>query len=337
MCNYTYHHDPTCGHIASFNVDTCTAFTSSLRMAESETDKHPVSCTKAIHSHDLVSPANPSLCLQCEQEWMERAKKRVKAMALGETLLDEYEEQPEFVQLEGLDCPPKVGLTFTFSAPEGKQKKLIGLGITMDDVEQKNYDADVENDIFINAGVDYLINKDDDGPECDYENAHEHDTDEDGESCPTNSPFTSQDSSFFEQRQYFDFDFDYDYENSPIPEEYVHVSAVDDESSGDDDIELVYLDYPKATPDHGKLLHDLESSSESIEIIEFFDLSRASSHPEISFGDEENMQLVSGTPRSPRTKEFKEFEESVNDAAPSVTQILVGSIMDFRRFFRRSL
>lgn len=246
---------------------------------------------------------------------MERAKKRVKAMALGETLLDKYdEEQPVFVQLEGLDCPPKVGMSFTFSAPKGKEKKLIGLGIAMDGGVQS--DDDAETDIFIDAGVDYFIS----GDESDYEDAYEHDTDEDGESCSTNSPFASQDSSFFEQRQYFDFDFDY--ENSPIPEEYVHVSAVDDESSGDDDIELVYLDYPNATPDHGKLLHDLDSSSDNFENVEYFDLCPTSSHPETSFldlGDEENMQLVSGTPRSPRTKEFKEIEESVGNVAPSVT------------------
>lgn len=257
---------------------------------------------------------------------MERAKKRVKTMALRETLLDEYdEEQPDFVQLERLDCPPKVGMTFTFSAPkdkEKKKKKLIGLGIAMGDDVQSDDDTD-ETDLFIDAGVDYFISGDD-NDESDYEDANDHDTDEDedGESCPTNSPFASQDSSFFEQRQYFDFYFDY--ENSPIPKEYVHVSAVDDESSGDDDIELVYLDYPRATPDDGKLLHDLDSSSDSFENVEYFDLSPTSSHPETSFldlGDEENMPL-SGTPRSPRTKEFKELEENVSNTAPSVTGLL---------------
>ena len=279
MCNYTYHHDPTCGHIASFNIDTCTTFTSSLRTAESKSDQKPICCTKTVHSHKIISQTHPSLCLQCEQEWMERAKMRVRAMALGETLLDQYdEEQANLAQLEGLYYPPKVGMTFIFTTPRDKEKKLIGSGITMGDGEQCNNDIDAEPDIFIDASVDYFVNGDANSSESDCEGAYECDADEAGESCLTNSPFASQDSSFFEQRQYFHFDIDY--ENSSISEEYVHVSAVDDESS-DDDIELVFLDYPGATPDHGKLLHDLDSSSDSIDRIEFFDLNPASSNPEI--------------------------------------------------------
>lgn len=244
-------------------------------------------------------------------------------MKLGETLLDEYdEEQPKFVQLQGLDCPPKVGMTFTFSAPKDKEKKLIGLGVTMGDgVQCNDDDDDAEIDIFIDAGVDYFISGDD-NDDSDYEDAHQHDTDDNGEPCPTNSTFTDQSSSFFEQSQYFDIYFDYG--NSPTPEEYVHVSAIDDESSDDDDIELVYLDYPDATLDHGKLLHNLDSSSDSFEDLEYFDLSPTSSHPGESFmdlGDKNNIPL-SGTPRSPRTKESKELEESVGDATLSVTGLL---------------
>ena len=41
----------------------------------------------------------------------------------------------------------------------------------------------------------------------------------------------------------------------------------------------------------------------------------------MDLGDEANMPLP-GTPRSPRTREFKELEESVGDAAPSVTGLL---------------
>lgn len=252
---------------------------------------------------------------------MERAKKRVKVMALGETLPDEYdEEQPDFVQLDGLDCPPKVGMTFTFSALKDKEKKKLIGSITMgDDIQYDN-----ETDMFIDAGVDYFISGDDNGHESHYEDANEYDAgeDEDGESCPTNSPFASQGSSFFEERQYLDFDFDYKF--SPTPEEYVHVSAVDDESSSDDDIELVYLDYPNATPYHGKLPHELDSSSDSFQNVEYFNLSPTSSYSETSFldvGDEANM-LQSKSPRSPRTREFKEFEKSVGDAAPSATGFL---------------
>lgn len=254
---------------------------------------------------------------------MERAKKRVKAIGTANgyykengNALMEVEEKPSFLPLEGLDYPPKVRMTFTFTTPKGKKEKLIGLGITMDGGVQSDADSDVDSDLFYSEV--------DNGYGSDYEDANEHGADEDGESCRTNSPFASPSSSFFENQQFFDFDA----EDTTTPYEYLYASAIDDDST-DEDIELVYLDYPKATSELEKYLHDLDSDSGS-DSIEFFDLSPASSHLGRSFldledsneDDEESISLVSGTPRSPRTKEFKELEEIISSAVPSVTQFL---------------
>lgn len=147
MCKYTYHHDPNCGHIASFNLDTCTAFTSSLRHTES--DKRPIACTKTVHNHDLVHPSKPVLCLQCEQEWMEKREAKGKERAEDDSEEEEsdYEDGPEFLSLEGLTSPMEAWMMVARpkeqedhpcenkAIDEGKgesRESLFGLGITTD-------------------------------------------------------------------------------------------------------------------------------------------------------------------------------------------------------------
>lgn len=108
MCNYTYHHDPFCGHIASFNVEACAAFTCALRNAG---DGHPKSCPKPVHNHDLISPYSPSLCYQCELKWVEDVKS--KANAVKENTADA--DKTDFLSLEGMDSPPTVRMAMTNS------------------------------------------------------------------------------------------------------------------------------------------------------------------------------------------------------------------------------
>lgn len=101
MCNYTYHHDPFCGHIASFNVETCAAFTCALRNAG---DGNPISCPKPVHSHDLISPYSPSLCYQCEREWIDDVKTKAKEVKDNSAEAD----KTDFLSLEGMNFPPTV-------------------------------------------------------------------------------------------------------------------------------------------------------------------------------------------------------------------------------------
>ena len=138
MCNYTYHHDPNCGHINSFSVDACPAFTCSLRQAE---DGNPIACTEPTHKHDIIHPSNPSLCIQCEREWIEIVKAGVQSAKDKR----DSDEEPGLVSLEGMNSPIEVGMAITSpkdradvrnaesrSKSKGKQPALIGLGISSD-------------------------------------------------------------------------------------------------------------------------------------------------------------------------------------------------------------
>lgn len=101
MCNYTYHHDPFCGHIASFNVEACSAFTCALRNVEGG---NPISCPKPVHNHDLISSFNPTLCYQCEREWVEDVKTKAKIVKDNRTDTD----KTDFLSLEGMNSPPTI-------------------------------------------------------------------------------------------------------------------------------------------------------------------------------------------------------------------------------------
>lgn len=138
MCNYTYHHDPNCGHINSFSVDACPAFTCSLRQAE---NGKPIVCTEPTRKHDIVHPSNPSLCIQCEHEWAERVKAGIQSVKDKR----DSDEEPGLVSLEGMNSPIEVGMAITSpkdradaknaesrSKNKGKQPDLIGLGISSD-------------------------------------------------------------------------------------------------------------------------------------------------------------------------------------------------------------
>ncbi|KAJ5457708.1 hypothetical protein N7475_009096 [Penicillium sp. IBT 31633x] len=66
MCNYTYHHYPSCGHISNWSMTSCQEYTNKLRLAGPE---RSVSCTVINASHDLLLSTQPSMCVQCESEW----------------------------------------------------------------------------------------------------------------------------------------------------------------------------------------------------------------------------------------------------------------------------
>ncbi|KXG47197.1 uncharacterized protein PGRI_010670 [Penicillium griseofulvum] len=67
MCNYTYHHYSSCGHISNWSMTSCQEYTNKLRLAGPE---RSVSCTHIEDSHDLLS-TQPSMCVECESEWAE--------------------------------------------------------------------------------------------------------------------------------------------------------------------------------------------------------------------------------------------------------------------------
>lgn len=66
MCKQTYHHYPSCGHIANWTVDSCIEFTNTLRdMVMGQM----MSCPKTQTTHDLLPLSHPTFCYQCEREW----------------------------------------------------------------------------------------------------------------------------------------------------------------------------------------------------------------------------------------------------------------------------
>jgi hypothetical protein len=68
MCNYTYHHYPSCGHISNWSMTSCLEYTNKLRLAGPE---RSIACTNIKASHDLLLSTQPSMCVQCESEWAE--------------------------------------------------------------------------------------------------------------------------------------------------------------------------------------------------------------------------------------------------------------------------
>lgn len=73
MCKHTYHHYPGCGHISNWSMTSCQEYTNKLRLAGPE--RSP-SCTQILLSHDILFSAQPSMCVQCESEWVENFASR---------------------------------------------------------------------------------------------------------------------------------------------------------------------------------------------------------------------------------------------------------------------
>ncbi|RJE22885.1 hypothetical protein PHISCL_04781 [Aspergillus sclerotialis] len=66
MCKQTYHHYPSCGHIANWTVDSCIEFTNTLRdMVVGQM----MPCPRTQTTHDLLPLSHPTFCYQCEREW----------------------------------------------------------------------------------------------------------------------------------------------------------------------------------------------------------------------------------------------------------------------------
>lgn len=65
MCKYTYHHYPSCGHIANWTLDSCIGFTSSLRLMRAG---HIMVCKESETTHDLLPVTHFTACFQCDRE-----------------------------------------------------------------------------------------------------------------------------------------------------------------------------------------------------------------------------------------------------------------------------
>ncbi|CAI7634400.1 unnamed protein product [Penicillium palitans] len=73
MCKHTYHHYIGCGHISNWSMTSCQEYTNKLRLAGPE---RSAPCTQITVSHDLLFSAQPSMCVQCEREWVENFASR---------------------------------------------------------------------------------------------------------------------------------------------------------------------------------------------------------------------------------------------------------------------
>lgn len=289
MCKYTYHHDPSCGHISSFNLDTCTAFTSSLRNTESE--KRPITCAKTVHNHDLVHPSNPVLCLQCEWEWMAKREAKGKERAEEDDSEEEesdYEDGPEFLSLEGLTSPmeawmmvarPKEqedrrGENRAADEGEGKDKgSLLGLGIATDGQVVAD-DANIHTTIHDN-------NNGNDGNK--------------GES-PVQSDHTMESPKPFDP----EFIVEIAIPKSSVEPDTIATSTPDDTKEYchiDDSVEILNVE-PEGSDNLGSFM-DLEESS-----------------------DEEASEKNT-PPLSPRTQELRELEEITGSMVPVIRKCLL--------------
>jgi hypothetical protein len=66
MCLYTYHHYPTCGHIANWTVTSCKEYTNTLRLlSQGGLSGY---CNHIQTTHDLLSEIEPDTCGQCDLE-----------------------------------------------------------------------------------------------------------------------------------------------------------------------------------------------------------------------------------------------------------------------------
>ncbi|PYH98017.1 hypothetical protein BO71DRAFT_88945 [Aspergillus ellipticus CBS 707.79] len=62
MCNYTYHHYPGCGHMASLTFDACMRIINAVREASM------TPCQDIPSRHDLLTLDHSEVCMKCESE-----------------------------------------------------------------------------------------------------------------------------------------------------------------------------------------------------------------------------------------------------------------------------
>lgn len=94
-----------------------------------------MSCPKPVHNHDLISPYSPSLCYQCERQWVEDVK--TKAKSVKENTADT--DKTEFLSLEGMDSPPTVRMAMVSSDDHSREHEHDNVNIN----EQDNYNNPV--------------------------------------------------------------------------------------------------------------------------------------------------------------------------------------------------
>ncbi|KAJ5496480.1 hypothetical protein N7463_008467 [Penicillium fimorum] len=92
MCNYSYHHYPSCGHISNWGMTGCQEYTNNLRLAGPE---RSVSCTRIDISHDLLPSTHPNMCVECESE---------RAKNLSSPRDSQTQAPSSYRTIEGLDA-----------------------------------------------------------------------------------------------------------------------------------------------------------------------------------------------------------------------------------------
>ncbi|KAL2870533.1 uncharacterized protein BJX67DRAFT_377889 [Aspergillus lucknowensis] len=127
MCNYTYHHYPTCGHIANFTLAACVELINSLRLRAPLLRGHEVHAT-----HNLAPFTQVNACMQCEAEWATGTmspRHNGSSAANGNPL--------RYIALEGMNRDgPVITADFTMTFPSGSATTAhlghgVGLGIEL--------------------------------------------------------------------------------------------------------------------------------------------------------------------------------------------------------------
>ncbi|KAJ5355902.1 hypothetical protein N7517_010511 [Penicillium concentricum] len=130
MCNYSYHHYPSCGHISNWSMTGCQEYTNSLRLAGPE---RSVSCTMIDLSHDLLPSTHPNMCVECESE----RTKNLSSLRDSQT-----QASSSYRTIEGLDA---TGNIIQVNAVSDS---------TPDDRDTSSTDHSDNDQVFLGAAVD---------------------------------------------------------------------------------------------------------------------------------------------------------------------------------------
>lgn len=138
MCRQTYHHYPSCGHIANWTTESCIEFTNSLRGLFMD---QIASCPKTETTHDLLPLTHPTFCFQCEREWQ-------KEFAQNSSLHNHPTLANRHMSIEGLGS--------TVPAVEVLAKSSLGLPVEKVIPQSQPVVHEVEADDRIDPRQDYI-------------------------------------------------------------------------------------------------------------------------------------------------------------------------------------
>jgi hypothetical protein len=126
MCRYTFHHYTRCGHICSFDIQSCVELLNLLRRSSQPGSDYPeLSCTNIKVEHGLFSTEEEVYCLQCDLDWPEQVsengtRERVRTIS-------------DWVPIEGLDsADPIITAKMQWLVPRSRKREFDDAFLDLD-------------------------------------------------------------------------------------------------------------------------------------------------------------------------------------------------------------